>query len=196
MVSVDDRSWDLGCSVVIGNSRQRTNQLYCTCHLWALIMSHSGGKPTDAKRLTLVQQQSLIGVKDPSDHARRQVKELDKTASKSKGKRQATMEQIESDKKELKRIEMRLAEIHRIYDPLCENLGDKLEKRKHLMEMLEQCKKTQKDMMSDMKVMVNQNMVRNYKQNAKEASFKLEVQRGYNLKPESTFKQSNRRNNT
>ena len=36
------------------------------------------------KRLTLVQQQSLVGVKDPSEHARRQVKELDLTASKSK----------------------------------------------------------------------------------------------------------------
>ena len=156
-------------------------------------MSHSGGKVV--KRLTLVEQQALVGVKDPSDHARRQVKELDKTASKSKGKRQATMEQIESDKKELKRIETRLAEIHRIYDPLCANLDEKVAKRKHLMEMLEQCKKTQKGMMSEMKYMVNQNMVRNYKQNAKEASFKLEVQRGYNLKPESTFKQVSGRGN-
>ena len=58
--------------------------------------------------------------------------------------------------------------------------------------MVQQCKRTQKDMMSEMKDMVNQNMVRSYKQNAKDASFKLETQRGYNLKPESTFKQSKR----
>ena len=144
------------------------------------------------KRLTLVQQQSLVGVKDPSEHARRQVKELDLTASKSKKKRQATFEQIEADRKEIKRIDTRLAEIHRAYDPLCANLDEKIEKRKNLLEMLEQCKRTQKDMMSEMKDMVNQNMVRSYKQNAKDASFKLETQRGYNLKPESTFKQSKR----
>ena len=157
-------------------------------------MNHStGNSKTGGKRLTLVQQQTLVGVKDPSDHARRQVKELDKTASKSKYKRQATMEQIEADKKEIKRIDVQLAEIHRIYDPLCANLEENSEKRKNLIEMLEQCKKTQKDMMSEMKDMVNQNMVRSYKQNAKEASFRLEVQRGYNLKPETTFKQSEKR---
>jgi DNA repair ATPase RecN len=156
-------------------------------------MSGVPKKDKDGKRLTLVHQQTLVGVKDPSDHARRQVKELDKTATKSKSKRQATFDQIEADKKEIRQIEARLAEIHRIYDPLCANLEEKLQKRKHLVEMLEKCKGTEKDMMSNMKHMVNSNMVRNYKQNARDASFKLETLRGYNMKPEGTFKQSGKR---
>ena len=48
-------------------------------------------------------------------------------------------------------------------------------------------------MMGSMKTMVNENMVRSYKQNARDATFKLETLRGYNLKPESTFKQKGRR---
>ena len=146
-------------------------------------------KDKNGNRISLVQQQTLVGVKDPSEHARRQVKELDKTAKKSKDKKKATLEQIEADKKEIAQIDARLAEIHKIYDPLCEGLKEKLEKKKHLTEMLEQCRKTKKDMMGDMKSMVNQNMVRSYKQNARDATFKLETLRGYNLKPESTFSQ-------
>ena len=155
-------------------------------------MSHVPQKDKNGNRISLVTQQTMVGVKDPSEHARRQVKELDKTAKKSKDKRKAMLEQIVADKKEIAQIDKRLAEIHREYDPLVESLKDKLEKKKHLQTMLDQCKKTQKDMMGDMKHMVNQNMVRSYKQNARDATFKLESLRGYNLKPESTFKQGRR----
>lgn len=156
-------------------------------------MSGVPTKDKNGNRISLVTQQTMVGVKDPSDHARRQVKELDKTAKKSKDKRKATLEQIEADKKEIAQIDKRLAEIHREYDPLVKALEEKLEKKKHLQAMLEQCKKTQKEMMGSMKTMVNENMVRSYKQNARDATFKLETLRGYNLKPESTFKQKGRR---
>ena len=107
-------------------------------------MSGVPTKDKNGNRISLVTQQTMVGVKDPSDHARRQVKELDKTAKKSKDKRKATLEQIEADKKEIAQIDKRLAEIHREYDPLVKALEEKLEKKKHLQAMLEQCKKTQK----------------------------------------------------
>ena len=40
-----------------------------------------------------------------------------------------------------------------------------------------------------MKGMVNSNMQRNFRQNRSTASFKLEVERGFTIKPESTFRQ-------
>ena len=92
-------------------------------------MSGVPTKDKNGNRISLVTQQTMVGVKDPSDHARRQVKELDKTAKKSKDKRKATLEQIEADKKEIAQIDKRLAEIHREYDPLVKALEEKLEKK-------------------------------------------------------------------
>jgi len=153
-------------------------------------MSQVVNKGAAKKRLTLVEQQKLVGVKDPSQHAKRQVGELDKTAKKSKAKRKFCTEQMEGDKKEIAKIDEQLASIHMTYDPLCENLQDKLEKKAHLLQLLAQCKKSEKDMMTNMKQMVNQNMVKNYKQNRQAASFKLELERGFNLDKDSTFRQS------
>ena len=99
--------------------------------------------------------------------------------------------QVESDRKEIAKINEQLASIHRIYDPLCEGLADKLERKKKLIELLDQCKQQERSMMKNMKGMVNDNMVRNFKQNRYAASLKLEVERGFTVKPESTFRQSN-----
>ncbi len=156
-------------------------------------MSHadknSANSPEKARK-TLVELQTTYGVKDPSEHAKRQVAELDKTAKRSKEKKKFMLEQVEQDKKEIARIEEQLATIHRTYDPLCAGLEAKLEKKKHLTDLLEKCKQQEQDMMGTMKGMVNQNMVRNYKQNRSMATIKLEGERGFSVKPDSTFRQT------
>jgi len=63
------------------------------------------------KKLTLVEQQSLVQVRDPSSHAKRQVSELDKTAKRSLAKRKACNDQIEADKKELEEINHQIERI-------------------------------------------------------------------------------------
>jgi hypothetical protein len=98
-----------------------------------------------------------------------------------------------NDKKEIAQINKRLEEIHRIYDPLCESLKEKLEKKEHLIKMLTNCKDQEKGMMGQMKGMVNTNMIQTFKQNRNAATFKLESLRGYTIKPESTFSQKARR---
>ena len=150
-------------------------------------------KTKGGKRISLVEQQTTFGVKDPSEHAKRQVKDLDKTAKKSKDRRKKCEEQMERDKKEIAQINKRLEEIHRIYDPLCDSLKEKLEKKDHLIKMLNNCKSQEKDMMGTMKGMVNANMIQTFKQNRNAATFKLETLRGYTIKPESTFSQKGRR---
>ncbi len=97
--------------------------------------------------------------------------------------------QVESDKKELAKINEQIASIKRSYDPLCSGLEEKITKKAALLELLDTCKKQEKFMMNDMKTMVNTNMVRNFKQNRHAASFKLEAERGFTVKPESTFRQ-------
>ena len=128
-------------------------------------------------------------MKDPSEHAKRQVAELDKTAKRSKEKKKAMLEQVDSDTKEIARIDEQLAAIHRTYDPLVAGLADKQAKKANLVALLEKCKNQEKSMMGTMKGMVNENVVRNFKQNRNMASYKLEVERGFTVKPESTFRQ-------
>ena len=70
---------------------------------------------TKPKKLTLVEQQGLIKVRDPSQHAKRQVGELDKTAKRSLAKRKACNDQLESDKKELEHINQQIAMIKKGY---------------------------------------------------------------------------------
>jgi len=148
------------------------------------------GETNKAARKTLVQMQSTYGVKDPSEHAKRQVSELDKTAKKSKEKKKFMLEQVESDKKEIAKLNEQIQSIHLTYDPLVAGLEAKLQQKKQLLELLETCKKQEKVMMTDMKGMVNANMVRNFKQNRNAATHKLEVERGFTVKPDSTFRQS------
>ena len=100
------------------------------------------------------------------------------------------LSQVESDRKEIAKINEQLKSIHRTYDPLCQGLKDKMEQKKNLLELLQTCKRQEHEMMATMKSMVNENMVRNFKQNRHAASFKLEVERGFTVKPESTFRQS------
>ena len=67
---------------------------------------------TAKKRMTLVEQQGLIGVADPSAHAKRQVSELDKTAKKSKEKRKLCNEQMAADTKELAYLDEQIKALH------------------------------------------------------------------------------------
>ena len=99
------------------------------------------------------------------------------------------LEQVELDTKEIARIDEQLAAIHRTYDPLVAGLADKQAKKANLVALLEKCKNQEKSMMGTMKGMVNENVVRNFKQNRNMASYKLEVERGFTVKPESTFRQ-------
>jgi hypothetical protein len=150
----------------------------------------AGAAPAAKERTSLVDMQSTYGVKDPSEHAKRQVADLDKTAKKSRLKQKMMQEQVESDTRELARIEEQLAGIHKIYDPLVAGLEEKQKKRAELVKLLDQCKVQEQGMMQNMKGMVSENVSRSFKQSRQAASFKLEVERGFTVKPESTFRQS------
>ena len=132
---------------------------------------------------------------DPTEHSKRQVAELDHTAKRSKEKKRIMQEQVEADTKEIARIDEQLAAIHRIYDPLVAGLAEKQAKKANLIALLEKCKSQEKAMMGTMKGMVNENVVRSYKQNRNLASYKLEMERGFTVKTESTFRQSGGRGN-
>ena len=153
------------------------------------------------------------------------------------------LQQVDSDRREIARINEQLENIHHTYDPLAAGLKEKLAKKESLLQLLQTCKEQEKDMMTvrtcrvecpaslfvcvccfsrflrpltlltpssptpttytytyiptptptmilqHMKGMVNSNMQRNFRQNRSTASFKLEVERGFTIKPESTFRQ-------
>jgi len=153
----------------------------------------SEAKATRPARKTLVQQQSEMTVKDPSEHAKRQVGELDKTAKKSLAKRKACNDQLEADAKEIEKINIQLERIHLRYDPLVESLRDKMERKAHLLKMLEQCLGEEKRMMNDMKVTVTTRKQDDSKLNKAMASYKLSTERGFDILPDSTFKQKSRK---
>lgn len=144
---------------------------------------------TKPVRKTLLQLQSEVTVKDPSSHAKSQVAELDKTAKKSLAKRKACNEQIADDKKEIGLLEIQIAQIHRQYDPLCESLKDAKERKKNLLKTLEQCSGEEKRMMSSMSNTVTVRKQEDSKLCRKMASEKLETERGFDLGPNSTFRQ-------
>jgi phage terminase large subunit len=111
-------------------------------------MSHSQHAKAPAKapekapakeRKTIMEQASVPNVRDPAAHAKHQVSELDKTAKASQLKRKHCLQSIEDDKKELEHTEDQLQRLHQRYDPLCEQLNDKIARRDGLMKLLEQC---------------------------------------------------------
>ena len=71
-----------------------------------------------------------------------------------------------NEHKEIAKLNEQIQSIHLTYDPLVAGLEAKLQQKKQLLELLETCKKQEKVMMTDMKGMVNANMVRNFKQNS------------------------------
>ena len=149
------------------------------------------GKVADKKpRKTLVQLQGEQSVKDPSQHAKRQVSELDKTAQRSLAKNKAIKEQLIADKKELEHLNHEIAELHKGYDPLVRDLKKKEEMKKHLLKQLDACTKQQRLIMDNVKDTVNRRKLDDMKLYSKMAMAKLENERGYSLGPSSTFRQS------
>ena len=144
------------------------------------------------KRMTLVQKQSTYGVKDPAEHAKRQVSELDKTAKKSQEKRKICNEQMNADKKELALLDEQIRAIHHNYDPLCVQLEENVQKRKELIKTLEACQKQEQAVMGDMKMTVVRRNQDDSKFNRRMATEHLRDLRGFGTDPSSTFKQTKR----
>ena len=140
------------------------------------------------KRLTLVQQQSLVGVNDPSGHAKRQVAELDKTAKRSGERRKLCEEQMAYDMRELEQLDQQIQSVHRNYDPLCSQLQENMKKRNELVRTLESCRKQENLVMSDMKFTVINRNQEDTKFNRKIVTQRLRNIRGYGIDPSSTFK--------
>ena len=144
---------------------------------------------TNKPRKTLLQLQSEVTVKDPSAHAKKQVSELDKTAKRSLAKRKACNEQLASDKAEISYLEHQIAQIHRKYDPLCQNLKEAKERKAALIKTLEQCSQEEKRMMGSMSATVVARKQDDSKLCRRMATQKLELERGFTLGVESTFHQ-------
>jgi hypothetical protein len=142
------------------------------------------------ERKTLMQRVAEVQVRDPSEHAKRQVSELDKTAKHSAAKRKAYVDQMEADRKELAQIQDQIDFIHSRYDPLVTWLNEAHEDKKRLIETLEQCKKEEKRIMSETKETVDNRKMDDSKFRKRMVTMELSRLRGYTLTPESTFYQS------
>ena len=147
-------------------------------------------KKEPKERKTLMQRVAEVQVRDPSEHAKRQVSELDKTAKHSAAKRKAALDQMEADNKELALIQEQLDFIHSRYDPLVDWLKQAHDDKKRLIETLESCKKEEKRIMGDTKQTVDTRKMDDSKFRKRMVTLDLERLRGYTLKPESTFYQS------
>ena len=143
-------------------------------------------------RKTLIQLQNEVGVSDPAAHAKRQVGELDKTAQRSLAKRKFITNQLASDAKELKHIQHEIDELNKSYLPLCKQLEDKLERRKKFLQQLDLCLQQQKGIFDTIRGTVSQRKLDDSKLSRKMASLNLQVQRGYSLGMDSTYRQSNK----
>ncbi len=99
---------------------------------------------TKKPRKTLLQLQSETTVRDPSQHAKHQMSELDKSAKKSALKRKACNDQIESDLKEIHHLTDQIDRINLRYLPLCDALQEMEDRKKHLLQLLESCVKEEK----------------------------------------------------
>lgn len=90
-------------------------------------------------RKTLIDRVKDTVVRDPAAHARLQVSELDKTATRSKMARKLCNDNIEMDLKHISSIDDQISLLKLRYDPLCDHLNHCKEKRRHLQETLESC---------------------------------------------------------
>ena len=144
----------------------------------------------EVKRKTLMDRAKEATVRDPSEHAKRQVGELDKTAKASQLKRKSCLSQIESDEKEIAKIDVQIDRINVRYNPLCQQLEEGKQKREHLLKMLEQCNRDQKSIMNDSKNIVNSRRIDESKLSKSMASLQLQLVRGFSVEPDTTFKQT------
>ena len=153
-------------------------------------MGGKGDGKNETKRKTLIEQASVINIRDPASHTKRQVGELDKQAKGSMMKRKFRLEQIDSDSKEIAHIDDEIGRIKSRYDPLCAALKERQQRRKELMATLEGCLKDEKRIMGDTKGTVDLRRIDEMKLNRSMCSTEMAVQRGYTVAPESTFYQS------
>lgn len=141
-------------------------------------------------RKTLVERVSECTVKDPSEHAKRQVSELDKTAKASQLKRKLARESIDNNTKELVKLDEQIRSIKLNYDPLCTQLQENKEKKEHLMKVLAQCTAQEHQIMGTVKETVIARRIDDNKLTKKLVTVKLAMERGFDTTDvNSTFKQ-------
>jgi hypothetical protein len=78
------------------------------------------------------------------------------------------------------------------YDPLCEQLNDRLDRKSRLLVVLSTCIDDERRIMSDTKGTVHARKMDDFKLSSKMATMELQSLRGYTLSPESTFHQTRR----
>ena len=158
-------------------------------------MSHDLGGENKKTRRTIAEQASDINIRDPAQHTRHQVSELDKQAKGGLAKRKFRLEQIDHDTKEIAQIDDEIFRIKQRYDPLCKSLEERRQKRKELMATLESCLKEEKRIMGETIQTVGQKKIDEMKLSRSFCSLEMAIQRGYTVTPESTFYQSRDRHN-
>ena len=161
-------------------------------------MSHKGGDNAETKKVrkTLLQLQTETQVRDPSNHAKHQMSELDKSAKKSALKRKQCEDQIESDIKEIHHIDDQIERINTRYIPTCDALKEMEDRRAALQKLLSSCMKEERQIMSNTKNTVHERMIDDSKLNRNMATQKLEMLRGFTIDPSSTFKQTGKLSNS
>jgi hypothetical protein len=73
-------------------------------------------------------------------------------------------------------------------------LKERLEKKKHLLEVLDECMKDEKRIMGETKNTVNTRIMDDFKLTRRTATMELQITRGYTMLPDSTFHQTRRSN--
>lgn len=141
-------------------------------------------------RRTIADQAQEINIRDPAQHTRHQVSELDKQAKSGMAKRKFRLEQIDHDTKEIAQIDDEIFRIKQRYDPLCKALHERRERRKELLATLESCLKEEKRIMGETISTVGQKKIDEMKLSRSFCSLEMSIQRGYTVTPESTFYQS------
>lgn len=145
------------------------------------------GNQLITKRKTLAEQASEVNIRDPAQHTKRQVSELDNQAKGGLAKRKHRLEQIDRDSSEIAHIDEEIGRIKMRYDPLCIALKDRQQRRKELIATLESCIKDEKRIMGDTKGTVYQRRIDEMKLNRSMCSTEMAVLRGYTVTAESTF---------
>lgn len=138
-------------------------------------------------RKTLVQQQGEVTVKDPSTHASRQVRELDRFAGAMTAKKKACLEQTERDQKELMYLDSRIAHEAKKYAGLREGLRFRCAERDRLRNYLLKCSKNNSSLMGEASTRTGWVRREDSKMLKSVSSVELKVARGYGSGPGTTF---------
>lgn len=141
-------------------------------------------------RKSLVERQGEMGVRDPFAYANNQVKELETSTLQSRAKKRAKEEAIDRAREELLQVERQLQHVGGRYDELCAHLDMSKEKRRLLVEMLESGKRQAGDIKDLTKSSINSQHVQIARLTRSTAVLELQANRGYDIGPSSTFRQS------